>query len=123
MKLLVATGSGWSLVYTLNNGGGGDITEPCGRPFRWFHHLPCLQFNSTLNRRFDNIVLINFVSSISSVAKKSGTKRTKKREKSESTPALDEMHTKAPSSIFLHHQNAQLILQYIMKLLDGFSLS
>ena len=37
MKLLVATGSGWSLVYTLYN--RGDSTEPCGKPFRWFRHL------------------------------------------------------------------------------------
>ena len=49
------TGSGWSLVYTLNN--RGDSTEPCGRPFRWFRHLPCLPFSSALNRRFDSIVL------------------------------------------------------------------
>ena len=66
MKLLVATGSGWSLVYTLNN--RGDSTEPCGRPFCWFRHLLCLPFSSTLNRRFDSIVLINFVSGTSSIS-------------------------------------------------------
>ena len=66
MKLLVATGSGWSLVYTLNN--RGDSTEPCVRPFRWFRHLLCLPFSSTLNRRFDSIVLVNFVSGTSSVS-------------------------------------------------------
>ena len=62
----MATGSGWSLVYTLNN--RGDSTEPCGWPFRWFRHLLCLPFSSTLNRRFDSIVLINFVSGTSSVS-------------------------------------------------------
>ena len=64
--VLVATGSGWSLVYTLNN--RGDTTKLCGRPFRWLRHLLCLQFSSTLNRRFDSIVLINFVSGTSSVS-------------------------------------------------------
>ena len=66
MKLLVASGRGWSLVYTLNN--RGDSTEPCGRPFRWFRHLLCLPFSSTLNRRFDRIVLINIVSGTSPVS-------------------------------------------------------
>ena len=56
MKLLVTNGSDWSLVYTLNN--RGDSTEPCGRPFIWFRHLTCLPFSSTLNRRFDSIVII-----------------------------------------------------------------
>ena len=65
MKLLVASGSGWPLVYTLNN--RGDSTEPCGRPFRWFRHLLWLPFSTTLNRRFHSIVLINFVSGTSSV--------------------------------------------------------
>ena len=46
------------LLYTLKN--RGDSTEPCGRPFRWFRHLLCLPFSSTLNRRFDSIVLIIF---------------------------------------------------------------
>ena len=66
MKLLVASGSGWSLVYTLNN--RGDSAENCGRPFRWFRHLLCLPFSSTLNRRNDSIVLMNFVSGTSSVS-------------------------------------------------------
>ena len=66
MKLLVASGRGWSLVYTLNNRGGS--TEPCGRPFRWFRHLLCLPFSSILNRRFDSIVLMNFASGASSVS-------------------------------------------------------
>ena len=43
-------------------------TEPCGRPFRWFRHLLCLPFSSTVNRRFHRIVQMNFVSDTSSVS-------------------------------------------------------
>ena len=54
------------MVYTLNN--RGDSIESCGRPFRWFRHLLCLPFSSTLNCEFDSIVMINIVSGTSSVS-------------------------------------------------------
>ena len=59
-------GGNWKwLVVHVEQHSREDITKPCGRPFRWFRHLLCLPFSSTLNRRVDSVVLINIVSGTS----------------------------------------------------------